>query len=60
MSQDSSRIISFARSIVASLTFVSLSSAGVVPKGNLSHRKASSSTIATHVYVVVTFACIWR
>ena len=60
MSQDSSWSISFPRSIVASLTVVYSSGAGVVPKGDLRHIKAILPTIAMHVDMVVAFTCIWR
>ena len=60
VSQDSSRSRSFPRSIAASLTVVYSAGAGVVPKGNLKQRKASSSTIEIHVNAVVAFACIRR
>ena len=60
VSQDSSRSRSFPRHISASLTVVYSAGASVVPKGNLSQRKASSSTIVMHVDAVVSFACIQR
>ena len=60
VSQDSSRVRSLPRSIVASLTVLYSAGAGVVPKGNLRQRKARSSTIAMHVNVVVAFECIRR
>ena len=43
--QDSNRSRSLPRSIVASPTLVYSAGAGLVPKGNLSQRKAISSTI---------------
>ena len=43
--QDSSQSRSFPRSIVASLIVVYSDGAGVGPKGNCRHRKASSYTI---------------
>ena len=58
VSQDSSRSISFPRYISASLTVVYSDGADVVSKGNLRHRKASSSTIAIHLNTVVVFLCI--
>ena len=48
------------RSIAASLTVVYSAGAGVVSKGSLKQRKASSSTIAMHVDTVFAFACIRR
>ena len=60
MSQDSYQIRSLPMSISASLKFVYSSGAGVMPKGKLRHRKASSSTIAMHVDAVVAFACMRR
>ena len=58
VSKDSSQSRSLLRSIAASLTVVYSAGAGVVPKGNLKQRKASSSTIAMHVDAVFTCACI--
>ena len=58
VSQNSSRSRLLPRYIDASLTVVYSSGAGVVPKGNLKQRKASSLTIAMHVNAVVVFACI--
>ena len=58
VSQDSSRSRSLPRSIFASLSVVYSAGAGVAPKGNLSHRKASLSTIAMHIDAVFAFACI--
>ena len=58
VSQDSPRSRFLRRSIAASLTVVYYACVGVVPMGNLMQRKASSSTIAMYVDVVVAFACI--
>ena len=55
-----SRRRSFTRSIYASPTVVHSAGAGVVPKGNLRQKNASSSTIAIQVDVVVEFVCIRR
>ena len=60
VSQDTSLSILLPGSIAASLTFVYSSVAGVIPKVNLSQRKAFLSTIAMHVGTVVAFACIRR
>ena len=49
VSQDSSRSRLLPMYIAASLTVAYYSGAGVVPKGNLKQRKASSSTIEMHV-----------
>ena len=58
VSQDSSHSRYFLRSIAASLTVVYSDGDGVMPKGNLSQRKASLSTITMHVNTFVSFACI--
>ena len=60
VSQDSSRSRSLPRPIAASLTVAYYAGAGVIPKVNLSQRKAFLSTIAIHVRTVVAFACIQR
>ena len=60
VSQYLSRSRSFPRSISASLTVIYSAGASVVPKGNRRHRNASLSTIAMHVDVVVSSACIRR
>ena len=60
MSQDLYQNRSFPRSFAASLTVVYSAVGGVVPNSNFSQRKASLSTIAIHVNVVVEFACIRR
>ena len=60
VSQDWSWSRSLPRSIAASLMVVYSTGAGVVPKGNLKQRKASSSTIAMHVDAVFACACILR
>ena len=60
VSQDPSLSILLPRSIASSLTVVYSAVAGVIPKVNLSQRKAFSSTIAMHVGTVVAFACIRR
>ena len=52
--------ISLPRYIAASLIVVYSAGAGVVPKGNLRQRKASSSTIAMHIDAVFACACIRR
>ena len=60
VSKYSSRSRPFPRSIAASLTVIYYAGAGVVPRGNLRHRKAISSTIAMQVDAVAEFACIRR
>ena len=60
VSQDSSQSRLLPRSIAALLTVVYSAGAGVVPKGNLKHRKYSLSTIAIHVNTVFAFTCIRR
>ena len=60
VSQDSSRSRSLPRYIAASPTVVYSAGVGVVPKGDLRQRKASSFTIAFHVDTVVEFSCIRR
>ena len=60
VSKYSSRSRPFPRSIAASLTVIYYAGAGVVPKGNLRHRKASPSNIAMQVDAVVEFSCIRR
>ena len=60
VSQDSARSRLLPRYIVASLTVVYSVGVGVVPKGNLKHTKAFSSTTEMHVDMVVVFSCIWR
>ena len=60
VSQYSSRSRSLPRYIAASPTVVYSAGVGVVPKGDLRQRKASSFTIAFHVDTVVEFSCIRR
>ena len=60
VSQDWSWSRLFPRYIVASLIVVYSAAAGLVPKGNLKQRKASSSTISMHVDAVFACACIQR
>ena len=60
MSQDSSQIIPFPRSIAVSQKVVYSAGAGVVTKVNHRNIKASSFTIAMQVNAVVVFVCIRR
>ena len=60
VSQDWSWSIFLPRSIAPSLAVVYSAGAGVVLKGNLKQKKASSSTIAMHVDAVFVFDCIRR
>ena len=58
--QDWSWSRSLPRFIAASLIVLNCDGAGVVPKGNIKQRKASSSTITMHVDAVFACACIRR
>ena len=60
MSYDSYRSRSLPRSIATSPIIIYSAGVGVVPKGDLRHRKASSWTIEMNVNAVVAFACIQR